>query len=143
MVSKPFLRIILSVLFCLNGSTALWVSTGMALDPTHMQPAAPADDAGHLSHDSGYDPSATPCDLSAASTDAAHSPGHHEGHDSGHSCWCGIAFGCSCHCAYHGGMTVHTVPFEARHRLPSTRIPYAETHAPRRGSNNIFRPPIG
>lgn len=150
MVSKPFLRIILSLLFCLNGSTVLWASTGMALDPAHMQPAAAdADDAGHLSHDSGCDLSAETCALPAGATDIAHASGHDEDHDHDHdhgtgdNCWCGIAAGCSCNCAHHGGMTAHSVPLQARHRLLSTGIPYAEVHAPRRGSSNIFRPPIG
>ncbi|WP_024891990.1 CopL family metal-binding regulatory protein [Luteimonas huabeiensis] len=147
MHAKPaLLRVLLSLLLCLNGSTALWASAGMALAPGHLADHAGADQATGASHGdhgapvacAGSDPAA--CLASAA--DAATADDHR--HADGERCDCGAGMiaGCACNCAYPAGTIDVTVPFAGRHALRSEPPLHVEILAPQRGSGKIFRPPI-
>lgn len=126
------LRLLLCVTLCLNGSTALWASTQMALDASHMAPAK-ATAAAHEDH------SPSPADANA---DAE--PGDRHLH-SGDDCRCGAGLlaGCACGCAYPASAIAVSVPFAARHVLQDEAPVYIETRAPLQESSTIFRPPIG
>jgi hypothetical protein len=105
-------RIFLSVMLCLNGSTALWASTSMALDPAHMAPASDPDghDDDHGRADAACDADAPEC---TAAADLAQIGDRHP-HASGDCrCGAGMLAGCSCECAYPAGANVVSVPFAA------------------------------
>lgn len=141
MRGKSFLlRLLLCVTLCLNGSTALWASTRMALDPSHMVPA----NAAAATHEDHARPDAcghvADCPEPAVSPDAVDRHAH-----AGDDCRCGagILAGCSCGCAYPASAIAVSVPFAARHVLQAAAPVYVETRAPLQESSTIFRPPIG
>lgn len=124
------LRILLSMLLCLNGGTALWASTGMALDPSHMSVAGDEDAVdAHADH------------APAGADDTGADPHRHVGNDC--DCGAGMIASCACSCAYPAGFAVMSVPFAAQHARPAATAAYVEIHAPLRGTGSIFRPPIG
>lgn len=136
------LRILLSALLCLNGGTALWASTGMALDPSHMSEDRHVHDAGRVAGDAHAGHAHTTADDTATVDDTAAHDGHrHVGNDC--DCGAGMIAGCACSCAYPAGFAAMSVPFAAQHARPAAAAAYVEIHAPLRGTGSIFRPPIG
>ncbi|MCD9032444.1 CopL family metal-binding regulatory protein [Luteimonas sp. Y-2-2-4F] len=159
MHAKPLLlRVLLSLMLCLNGSTALWASAGMALEPGHLADHAGADGTTDDRHGDGIpvddrhgdhrglpgactdagDPAA--CVASAGERMASDDHRHADGERC--DCGAGMIAGCACNCAYPAGAIDVTVPFAGRHALRSEPPLHVEILAPQRASSKIFRPPI-
>lgn len=142
---KLLLRLLLGALICLNGTTALWASTRMAIDHASAH-GQPEEDASHRPGHGATAQAPPACTGGGCPTlPSAPDTGAPHAHAPGDTCSCGSATlaGCSCSCVFPVGFITVSVPFIARHALRTSPPAYAEIHAPFRWTGSIFRPPIG
>ncbi|MCD9028256.1 CopL family metal-binding regulatory protein [Luteimonas sp. BDR2-5] len=139
MTPKPFLlRLLLSVLLCLNASTSLWASAHMTLDTG----ASAHDGAAHRHAGQGGHAHETAAqDILPATGDP--SPDAHDHGDRHCTCGAGMAAGCACECSYPAGTISVCIPFAAHDALRAAAPAHVEIHSPQTGIQTIFRPPIG